>query len=275
MAEKRNQPPGRTIPPKVRALLSRQSRSTVSIPTDVLEVKGLKFHNPTFASFDSSGNVLVAGNACCALSETPGSPAQYVLGCHHVFLASENNPGMAPGPVAYVACRGVPIGPVPPNCQGTMNPGNPPVAFSNDAALALILAGGRPNLDNFWRTNWYPAGIEGDSRNVPNQSNSYAVYTDRGPLAARYVGHFGSYPIAVNGGLSIIVPEVFLYDAYCIPGDSGSPFYDVNTGIALGMHFAGAQSADTGSGYLCMAEPLWRLTSSRGPFGRNLFYARV
>ncbi len=276
VARKKKQKRGWNIPARVRAPVSRRGPGRVWIPTDVLEVRKFRLHSPfPFASCDSTGGELVEGSACCALTEAEGAPAQYVLGCHHVFLASEKNPGLAPGPVAYVTCQGAPIGPVPSDCRGEMNPGNPPTEFSNDAAMAEIQGAGQQALAAYWNGTWYPAGIERDSSRVPAAGGSYAVYTMRGPQAAQYVGHCGSYPVPVNGGLSILVPEVFLYDAYCQPGDSGSPFYEVTTRTALGMHFAGAQTGDTGSGYLCMAEPLWGLTSVDGPFGKDLFYAQV
>jgi hypothetical protein len=277
VTRKKKQKHGRNIPPRVRVQVSRRGRETVWIPTDVLEVRNLRLHATfPFASCNAAKGELVEGSACCALTDTAGTAAKYVLGCHHVFLASENSPGMAPGPVAYVACQGTQIGTVPDDCRGMMNPGSPPTEFSNDAALVEIEDGGRQALANYWTATWYPAGIERDSKNIPTAAGSYAVYTTRGPLAAKYVGHFGSYPVPVNGGQSILVPEVYLYDAYCVQGDSGSPFYDVVTRTVQGMHFAGADSGDTGSGYLCMAEPVWRLTSATyGPFEKDLFYAQV
>jgi len=277
VARKKKQQHGRNIPARIRVPVSRLGREMAWIPTDVLEVRNVRLHATfPFASCNAEEQELVEGSACCALTDAAGTRAKYVLGCHHVFLASENTPGMTPGEVAYVTCQGTHIGTVPQEYRGTMNPGTPPTEFSNDAALVEIEEGGRQALANYWRATWYPAGIERDSKNVPTADGSYAVYTTRGPLAAKYVGHFGSYPVPVNSSESILVPEVFLYDAYCLKGDSGSPFYDVVTRTVQGMHFAGADSGDTGSGYLCMAEPVWRLASATyGPFGKDLFYATV
>lgn len=272
--EKKELPLGQKPTPEIRARLRvKHQHCFVSIPTDVIEIKNHKFE-AAFASCDRAGNALVTGSACCALTTTPGSPAQYLLGCHHVFLASEFNPGLVPGPVAFVACNAVRIGTIA--GQGQMNPGAPPTKYSNDAALAYIEPAARAALSLYWQARWYPKDV---ARSVPRQlptNGDYGVFTDGGSISADYIGYFGSWTVPVGNGLSILLPAVLLYDAgnRTQPGDSGSPFYDKNTGIALGMHFARCDSDSTPSGFASLAEPMWHLTSNQGPFGMDLYLGR-
>jgi hypothetical protein len=267
------------IPKHIRIKVP-QSRGyiMVAVPTDVIEAKNHQFAawTPPFASCDATNAPIIEGSACCALGRNRGSAAEFILGCHHVFMGSENNLGLVPGPVDHISCNGKPVGQTPSGNQvGAMNPGSPPTDPSDDAALSPILDAGRANLRAYWSQKWYPNDIERNPNNCPVLNGSYAVFTDRiGAIVANYVGHFAGYFVPVIGGQEILIPEVLLYEADCVPGDSGSPFYAINGGTVIGMHFARMQSDDTPSRNVCLCQPMWRLASPSGPFNMDLYLGR-
>jgi hypothetical protein len=266
----KKKPRGRLIDDSIRIRVPRPGGYImVAVPTDVIEAKRHRLA-AAFASCHADGTPIIEGSACCALTTAAGTPAQFVLGCHHVFMASEKQPGLVPGPVAYITCNGSRIGPTPTQF-GSMNPGAPPTEASDDAALVVIEDGGRAALQAYW-SQWSPNGIERDPSNCPTPNGSYAVFTGRNALQANFLGHFAGYYVPVGGGDEILVPEVLAYEADCVPGDSGSPFYDVNGGVVKGMHFAKMQSRDTASGLVCLSQPMWRLASVNGPFSTDLYF---
>jgi hypothetical protein len=266
--------PGRggPLPVEVRARVrTRTGFITVAIPTDVIEGGVVEFQ-AAFASCDAAGTALVYGNACCPLATTPGGSADFLLGCHHVFLASDGNPGLSPGPVAYVSYNGVRIGEIA--ASGGMNPGSPPTDYSNDAALTYIDDdSARSALASYW-AQWSPTNIARKSLTIP-ADGSHALYADGAFITAKFIGSFLGEPIPVDGSQSILIPEALVYDADTREGTSGSAFIDQDTGVVLGMHIARMPSTSTPAPWVGVAEPLWQLTSATGPFGRELYLGTI
>lgn len=250
----------------------------VAIPTDVLQVSNHKFHpgKMPFASCAVNGQELVRGSACCSLSATPTGPPEYLLGCHHVFMASEMNANLSPGPVAYVACNQARIGGIYKYGQMNASPSPLPSMYSNDAALAFIEDAGNVVLETYWTQRWYPANL---ARTVPQNipvGGGYGVYCDGGSVPANFIGRFLNWTIDLQNGFFLQMPDVLVYDTGGVTeqGDSGSPFYDQSNGTLLGMHFAGYASTSTPSGFVSVAESAWHLTSADGRFKMDIYLVR-
>jgi len=265
----------------LRVVLSRFRQRgkwvTMKVPTDVVECSKGKLQCP-FQACDSSGNNLVMGNACCALSisSAPGALAQFVLGCHHVFLASDLSPTMSPGPVDHISYNGIRIGTIA--ASGKMNPGLPPTDYSQDAALVNIDDAARPALQSYWQP-WTPTGLARGTVPLLPEGN-YGVYANGSFIQAKMHCWVTDFKVPVNKGQYILLAEALLYDGdisgvYPTNGCSGGAFVNRDNDMIIGMHMARMLSNDTPSGQICVAEPTWTLVTPTGPFADSLYLAKV
>jgi hypothetical protein len=215
--------------------------------------------------------MLKLGNACCALATGRNQPATFLLGCHHVFLDSEDDPGLKPGPVSFISFNGNRIGGVA--LAGQMNPGSPPAEDSDDAALATIQPAAAATLASYWRL-WQPGDLARNFLPIALDGN-YALYADGAFLPAKFIGWAPGFLVPVGNGQTIRIPEALLYDANSAPGVSGAAFLDRDNNIILGMHMARMQSKDTPVPWVAVAQPLWRLLAADGPFAQDLYLGRL
>ena len=242
---------------------------TFAIPTDVVGSRNCRLHAPPppVTSYGLDGVALILGDTCCPLATSKNGSAVYILGCNHVFLASENNPGLAPSQVSYVGFQLISVGGIA--AGSVLYPGNPPTLPSKDAALARIdNVNVRPALKNYW--SWNPLDIARGSVTL-SQFGAYALYPVGTRTNAQFMAWQPNQVIPVGGGQSILLSEALLYTAPVSPGMSGCAFADVASQIILGMHTAGFESDDVPGTTIGVAQPLWTLVNSDGPFAQNLY----
>ncbi len=242
----------------------------VSIPTDVIERGRVEFQ-ADFEARDQNGAPLKVGNACCALAAAPKDKASFILGCHHVFLASEDTVGLVPQDVSYVSYDGIRIGEVA--AAGNMNPAVHPEIHSDDAALVYVEEGGRQALESYW-DRWFPSNIANNAITI-EPDGQYALYADKSFLDANYIGWVMDWLVPVGSGRSILIPEALLYSSDSVPGMSGAAFINKENGLVLGMHMARMESPDVQQGWVAVAQPMWHLASKSGPFGMDLYLAKI